>query len=77
MNIYETITNEEIINTLISLSEAWEEENSCYCYRDNKKEDIEGNRVFLAEEDGEVVGYLLGKGYGFRNIKLIMTEGTS
>lgn len=76
MNIYETITNEEIINKLISLSEAWEEENSCYGYRANKKEDIEGNRVFLAEEDGEVVGYLFGKVYESKNMKSIMPEGT-
>ena len=38
----------------------WEQENSCHGYRKNTEEDIQGNRIFLALEDGQMVGYLFG-----------------
>ncbi len=61
MNIYETDLTHAVLEKLIFLSEKWEKENSCYGYRANKKEDIDGNRIFLAEENGEIIGYLFGK----------------
>ena len=76
MNIYEAEVNEGIIEKLISLSAAWEEENSCYGYRADKTEDIEGNRVFLAEKDGEITGYLFGRIYHSENMRSIMPEDT-
>lgn len=76
MMIYEAEKSNGILNTLISLSEAWEKENSCYGYRANQKEDIEENRIFLAEENGEVLGYLFGKVYPAKNMNSIIPENT-
>lgn len=76
MRIYEAKKSNEILHTLIALSEAWEKENSCYGYRANQKEDIEGNRVFLAEKNGEVFGYLFGKVCPAKNMNSIIPENT-
>ena len=76
MHIFEAENNEETIEKLIILSKEWEAEDSCYGYRANKKEDIEGNRVFLAEENGEVLGYLFGRVFSSKDMKSIMPEGT-
>ena len=58
MNIYEAKLNDELLEKLISMSTEWEAENSTYGYRKNDRSDIEGNRIFLAEQDGEILGYL-------------------
>ncbi len=76
MRIYEAEANDEITEKLILLSKAWEEENSCYGYRANEKNDIAGNRIFLAEEDGDVLGYLFGRMFKSQNMSSIMPEGT-
>lgn len=60
MKISEVKADDKIYEELIRLSEKWEAENSCYGYRANKKEDIEGNRIFLATQDGKIIGYLFG-----------------
>ena len=60
MNIYEAKLNDELLEKLISMSTEWEAENSTYGYRKNDRSDIEGNRIFLAERDGEILGYLFG-----------------
>ena len=77
MKIHETILNDEILEQMIRLSEDWAAENSCYGYRPNDKTDIEGNRIFLAEDGGKVVGYLFGRVYQSEKMKSIMPEGTS
>ncbi len=76
MKIYETEVTEEVIEELILLSKAWEEENSCYGYRANGKEDIEGNRVFLAEENGVMLGYLFGKIVESENASAVIPDAT-
>ena len=76
MLIHEVDLNEEVLAKLISFSEDWETENSCYGYRPNDKSDIEGNRIFLAEDDGTIIGYLFGKVCGSKQMKSIMPEGT-
>lgn len=76
MNIREVELNDAVLAKLIKLSEDWTAENSCYGYRPNDKSDIEGNRIFFAEENGEVVGYLFGKVYESEHMKSIMPEGT-
>ena len=60
MTIREAALTDAVLERLIALSRLWEAENSCHGYRANGREDIEGERVFLAEEDGLIVGYLLG-----------------
>ena len=61
MRIYETELTETVLDTLIGMSKDWEAEMSCHGYRANARSDIEGNRVFLAEDDGTVLGYLFGR----------------
>ena len=76
MMIHEVALNEEVLDQLILFSEAWAAENSCYGYRPNDKSDIEGNRIFFAEEDGTVMGYLFGRVYPSKQMQSIMPEGT-
>ena len=76
MNITEVELNDDVLFKLIELSKAWAEENSCYGYRQHDKSDIEGNRIFLAKEDDEVLGYLFGNICHSKNMKSIMPEGT-
>ena len=61
ITIREATLTDELTETLIAFSRDWEAENSCHGYRANDRSDIEGNRVFLAEEGGRVIGYLFGK----------------
>ena len=74
--IREAQVDEEVAERLIALSKAWEEEDSCWGYRANRREDIEGNRVFLAEEDGDVLGYLFGRICRSENMQSVMPENT-
>ena len=76
MFIHEVDLNEEVLAKLISFSGDWAAENSCYGYRPNDKSDIEGNRIFFAEYNGDIVGYLFGKVCGSKQMKSIMPEGT-
>ena len=75
--IEEVSLTDDVLAELISLSKDWEAENSCYGYRANQREDIEGNRVFLARDHGRTVGYLFGKCFQSENMKSIMPEGSS
>ncbi len=77
MTIRETALNDTVLAELIRMSEDWEAENSCYGYRANERSDIEGNRIFLAEESGKIVGYLFGSVRESKNMKSVMPEGTS
>ena len=76
MTIHEAVLNQETLALLISLSENWAAENSCYGYRPNEKSDIEGNRIFLAEDSSSVIGYLFGRVYPSKQMGSIMPEGT-
>ena len=76
MMIREVELNEDVIRQLISLSKDWAEENSCYGYRENGRADIEGNRVFIAEEGSAVIGYLFGHKENSEKASSIMPDGT-
>ena len=60
LKISEEKLNDEILDELIRMSEEWEAEDSCWGYRRNGKEDIENERIFLAKEGDEILGYLFG-----------------
>ena len=75
--IEEVSLTDEVLAELISMSKDWEAEKSCYGYRANQREDIEGNRIFLAREQGRTVGYLFGKRFQSENMRSIMPEGSS
>ena len=74
--IRETELTDEALAALIRLSQDWEAEGSCHGYRANTREDIEGNRIFLAEAGGEVVGYLFGHRELSQKATSIMPDGT-
>jgi ribosomal protein S18 acetylase RimI-like enzyme len=76
MIIREVELNEDMIRQLISLSKDWAEENSCYGYRENERSDIEGNRVFAAEEENTIIGYLFGHKENSEKAGSIMPDGT-
>ena len=76
ISIIEAAMDERVIGGLIALSEAWEAENSCYGYRKNDRADIEGNRIFLAKDGEEVVGYLFGHAKKAEKPSSVMPEGT-
>ncbi len=72
----ETPLNEETLSRLIALSRDWEVEGSTYGYRANTREDIEGNRIFVAEREGQILAYLFGHQERSENMRSIMKEGT-
>ena len=74
--VYEAKLNDELLEKLIAMSEVWEAENSTYGYRKNDRSDIEGNRIFLAERDGEILGYLFGNEEKSERASSIMADGT-
>lgn len=76
MTIYEAQLNDELLEKLISMSADWEAESSTYGYRKNDRSDIEGNRIFLAERDGEILGYLFGHEEKSERASSIMANGT-
>ena len=69
--------NDEILSFLIAFSRDWEAENSTYGYRANTKEDIGGNRIFVASKDDRIIAYLFGRQYRSENMRSIMNEGTA
>lgn len=77
MKIYETELNEKVMEDLIRLSVDWENENSCYGYRANTEDDIKDNRIFIAEDNGEIVGYLFGHNSRAERMSSIIPDGTA
>ena len=76
MKIHEVFLNDQTLEQMIRFSEDWAAENSCYGYRPNDRTDIEGRRIFFAEDGGIVAGYLFGRVYPSEQMKSIMPEGT-
>lgn len=76
MDITEVELTREIEHQLIAFSHDWEEENSCYGYRANTRTDLEGNRFFMAMEQGQPIGYLFGKAQCAKDMRSIMPDGT-
>lgn len=76
MLIHEVALDEAVLKQLIRMSEDWEAEHSCFGYRANTIEDIEGNRIFFAEEEDQVIGYLFGNVHPSKNMWSIMPEET-
>lgn len=74
--IAEQELTEELLDILIRLSDDWEAENSCYGYRKNGKVDIEGNRIFIAKDGEDVIGYLFGHLEKSERSTSIMLDGT-
>ncbi|MBQ9196092.1 MAG: GNAT family N-acetyltransferase [Clostridia bacterium] len=77
MDIREVTLTDDVLKRLIALSRDWEAKQSCHGYRANQREDIAGNRIFLAQEGEEIIGYLFGKGFQSKNMRSIMPEGSA
>ena len=76
IKIEEKQLTEMLLEMLVAFSEAWEQEQSCWGYRKNDRADIEGNRIFLAQEDGQTIGYLFGHMEKAQNMRSIMPADT-
>ena len=74
--IKEQDLDDALLDILIRLSTDWEAENSCYGYRKNEKADIEGNRIFIARDGENVIGYLFGYLEKSERSTSIMPDGT-
>jgi len=76
MTICEPVLSDTLLEKLIELSGRWAEENNCWGYCRNSRRHIEGNRIFIAEEDGEVLGYLFGQCHTAEETCAVMPCGT-
>ena len=76
MKIYEAQPDDQLFSKLIDFSEDWERENSTHGYRKNNRGDIENNRIFLAEENKEIIGYLFGNVFRSERASSIIPDGT-
>ncbi len=76
MRIYEAELNDELLKKLIDLSAAWESEDISYGYHKNGREDIEPNRIFLAVDGDEILGYLFGHTEKAERTSSVIKEGT-
>ena len=76
MQIKETALCDRTASELIALSADWEAENSCYGYRKNEYGSLEGNRIFIAEENGEIIAYLFGHLRKSKNQGAVVPDGT-
>lgn len=77
MKYYEAEPTGSLYERLIALSSDWEAEDSCRGYRTNAEEDLRGRRIFVAEEDGEIVGYLFGLTQQAERSSTVMDAGTA
>lgn len=77
MQIEEVALCDGVAVELIEMSADWEAENSCYGYRKNEYSDLEGNRIFLAEENGEIIGYLFGNLQNSEKQQAVIPAGTA
>ena len=76
ITVREAALTDALVETLIALSRDWANENSCHGYVANDRSDIEGMRIFLAEDGGRVVGYLFGKTYVSEKASSIKPQGS-
>ena len=76
IRVHERELTESVLQRLIHLSDDWAQENSCYGYRKNERDDIEGNRIFIAENDSGIIGYLFGHKEKAQRSSSIMPDGT-
>ncbi len=76
MTYREAQLDDRLLEKLIKLSGEWEHEAISYGYVQNSRKDIEDKRIFLAEEDGELAGYLLAHEARMKNRRSIAPDDT-
>ena len=77
MQIKETALCDRVASELVALSADWEAEDSCYGYRKNGYGSLEGNRIFVAEENGEIIAYLFGNLKKSKDQGAVVPDGTA
>lgn len=77
VQIHEALPDDTLLQNLLSLSEEWEREQSCYGYRKNEKSDLENRRIFIAQKDSHTIGYAFGKICTTEKDNSIMAQGTT
>lgn len=76
MNYYEAKPDGALMQSLLAMSAAWAEEKSTRGYCANAESDLANRRIFVAEEDGRILGYLFGYESASENCSSVMAEGT-
>lgn len=76
ITVMETPLTDEVLDILLRMSADWAAENTCRGYYPNGREDIEGNRIFLAMEGKTALGYLLGHECRAERTSSVISEGT-
>lgn len=76
IEIRESALTDEVLSVLIEMSKAWQAESVTHGYFANTRADIEGNRIFLAYDGWEVVGYLFGHEEKAERDTTVMAAGT-
>lgn len=67
----------EDLPALARMSGDWENENNCRGYYRNDVEYLSGFRVFVAETDGKVIGYLFGTAETSRDMGAVMPDNST
>lgn len=77
MKVFEIDDNSDIINDVVALSLLWENEEISNGYQHNELTDIVGNRIFVAQQENETVGYLFGEMKQAENISSIISDNAN
>ena len=75
MEIKETTLCDRVAEELIALSAEWEAEDISYGYCKNGYSSMEGKRIFIAEENGEIIGFLFGSLEKSKNNGAVVPDG--
>ena len=64
----------EDISIVAKLSGDWESENCCRGYCKNNEKHLSRFRIFVAEADGKVIGYIFGTAESSKNMGAVMPD---
>ena len=76
MKISKTKLDDATLKQLIDLSLIWEKEENVYGYRANRKDDIEGNDIYIAQENGKIIGYLFSHEEKAEKLSSVIPSGS-
>ena len=77
IEIKETTLNDEIIDKLIELSRKWYEEDITYGYKVNELSDLIDKKIFIINEESDIIGYLTGHYYLSETMNFLIDNGTN
>ncbi len=65
------------IPMVAQLSSDWENENNCRGYLGNEEDYLSGFRIFVAEAEGKVIGYIFGAAETSKDMGAIMPDNST